>query len=135
MRTSIVLLNISLGETQYRRSKQQLLCRLYSTGYGYTAELNKLAWDIYGACTPPHGTPDEPSTLAAILRHPDLSGMLHRVRAVQHFKHVPVPDHGHLWHACVTPARSWSLSAGYCLQGCRVRTSHWLSATSCAMRG
>ena len=47
---------------------------LYADDYGYTAELNRLAWDIYGACDPPHGTRDRPNPLAAILRYPDLSG-------------------------------------------------------------
>jgi len=47
----------------------------YAIGLGFTKVLNKLGWDIYGASEPPHGTPQHPNVLAAINRHPDLSGL------------------------------------------------------------
>ena len=37
---------------------------------------------------PPHGAPGRPSTLAAILRHPDLSGKLSLIDAVVASKHM-----------------------------------------------
>ncbi|KAK9862333.1 hypothetical protein WJX84_007353 [Apatococcus fuscideae] len=43
--------------------------------YGYDAWLNKMGWDAYGATTPPHGSPEQPHTLAAVLRHTDVSGV------------------------------------------------------------
>ena len=45
-------------------------------GCGYDAWLNKMGWDAYGAADPPHGSPEQPNTLAAVLRHPDVSGKL-----------------------------------------------------------
>ena len=46
----------------------------YAEGYGYESWLNAMGWDAYGATDPPHGSNEQPNTLAAVLRHPDVSG-------------------------------------------------------------
>lgn len=45
-------------------------------------------WALAGADKPPHGAPGQPSTLAAILRHPDLSGKLSLFDAVAASKQI-----------------------------------------------
>lgn len=45
-------------------------------------------WALAGADKPPHGAPGRPSTLAAILRHPELSGKLSLIDAVVASKHM-----------------------------------------------